>query len=139
VKAEKVGGPPPATFDEPIGESPQQEAWSPPPAPIEEIPGNRFGDNAPVEVGSAETSGTNQTLAIVSLALGILSLICGFGFLTGVPAIITGYMARNKVKESPNEYGGGTMALIGMILGALGTVIVTAISILYVVLVIMAS
>ncbi|MEZ5344702.1 MAG: DUF4190 domain-containing protein [Pyrinomonadaceae bacterium] len=138
VKSEKPAASP-AQFDEPKADSAQPDAWSPPPAPVEEWKGQEMGENTPFDTPPAGAAGTNQTLAIVSLILGVLSLICGFGFLTGIPAIITGYMARNKVKESPGEYGGGVLALVGMILGVLGTVIITAISILYVILVVMAS
>lgn len=133
VKAEKIGGSP-AQFDEPKVEAVQPDAWSPPPAPVEEWKGQAMGENTPFETPPAGAAGTSQTLAIVALVLGVLSLLCGLGFLTGIPAIITGYMARNKAKESPNEYGGATLALIGMILGVLGTVILTAISILYFIL-----
>ena len=53
-------------------------------------------------------------LAIVSLVLGILSLFV-FGLLTAIPGIITGHMARSKAKKDPNLYGGGNIALIGLI------------------------
>ncbi len=138
VKAEKVGASP-ARFDAPKHEPVQADAWSPPPSPVEEWKGQEIGENTPFDTPPVGAAGTSQTLAIVSLALGALSLLCGFGLLTGIPAIITGYMARNKVKDSPGEYGGATLALIGMILGVLGTIIITAVTILYVVLIVMAS
>ncbi|MBC7900932.1 MAG: DUF4190 domain-containing protein [Saprospiraceae bacterium] len=64
----------------------------------------------------------NQTLAIVSLVLGIVGLI-GCAGLTGPVALITGFMARKKVSQNPMEYGGDGMALAGIITGAVGTVI----------------
>ena len=62
----------------------------------------------------------NNTLAVVSLASGILSyfahVIPGLGGgIVAVVAIITGYMARNQIKQTGE--GGMTMATIGMILG----------------------
>ena len=43
--------------------------------------------------------GAKCGLATTSLVLGILSIIpCGF--LTGLPAIITGHIARSKIKQS---------------------------------------
>jgi len=56
----------------------------------------------------------NNTLAISSLVLGILSLF--FYFLTAIPSIITGHMARSRVKKSPDEYSGKGMALAGLII-----------------------
>lgn|GEM_PF-660676 len=85
-----------------------------------------FGNNSilsvpdPVEPG---TEGENKTLAIVSLVSGILSVICCFSVITGPVALITGFMARSKIGQDPATYGGGTFALIGMILGVLGTIL----------------
>ena len=68
------------------------------------------------------SGGQNKTLAIVSLILGILGFLCCGNILCGIPAIILGYMARNKEATDPNAYAGGTMALVGMILGALSLI-----------------
>lgn len=56
----------------------------------------------------------NNTLAIVSLVLGILSIM--FYFLTAIPGVITGHMARSKIKKMPDRYEGKGMALSGLIL-----------------------
>lgn len=75
--------------------------------------------NAPV----AGPAGQNKTLAIVSLVLGIVSfLCCNSLFVVGLAAIITGFMAKSKAGSSP-EYGGGGLALGGIILGALSVLI----------------
>jgi hypothetical protein len=63
----------------------------------------------------------NKTLAITSLVLGILSLVC-FGIVTGPIAIILGFMAVNKEKNEPALYGGKGMAYVGIALGALSVV-----------------
>lgn len=76
-----------------------------------------IGANTPFQPPLA-AAGQNNTLAIVSLVLGIASFLC-LGFLGSIPAIITGYMQRNNIKNNPSEYGGGGMAMAGMILGGL--------------------
>ena len=64
---------------------------------------------------------TNNGLSTTSLVLGLLSVTC-FGLLTGLPAIITGHMARGKVRRQPSVYGGAGMALAGLILGYVSVV-----------------
>ena len=68
-------------------------------------------------VGAA---GQTNTLAIVSLAAGIGSffahIIPGLGgFTVALVAVVTGYMARNQIKQT-GEQGMG-MATAGMIIG----------------------
>jgi hypothetical protein len=87
-----------------------------------------FGSNAILSAdsdsGSTETEGENKTLAIVSLVSGIASFLCCFlGFILGPVALITGFMARSKISQDPANYGGGTLALVGMILGVVGTIL----------------
>lgn len=65
-----------------------------------------------------------SALAIWSLVLGILSLLC-FSFLTGIPAIICGHMGRTKIRQSNGTLGGDGLALTGLILGYAGTIITT--------------
>jgi hypothetical protein len=62
--------------------------------------------------------------AIWSLVLGILGLMC-FGLFSGIPAIICGHVARSNVKNSQGALSGEGMALAGLILGYVGTVITT--------------
>ncbi len=61
----------------------------------------------------------NQTLPIISLVFGILSLCCYISPLTGLIALITGFMGMKNVGRDPNQYGGKTLAIVGMILGGL--------------------
>lgn len=67
--------------------------------------------------------GPNQTMSYVSLGLGILSMLCCFSIVTGPAAVITGFMARGKANNDPEAYGGGGLALVGMILGVIGTIL----------------
>lgn len=58
-------------------------------------------------------------LAIVSLVTGILGLTLCVG-LGGVIALITGYMARNEIREKPGLYTGEGLATAGLALGGVG-------------------
>jgi hypothetical protein len=58
----------------------------------------------------------STALAITSLVLGIFSVIC-FGLLTGLPAIITGHISKNRAAKDPTRFGGAGLALAGLILG----------------------
>jgi hypothetical protein len=71
---------------------------------------------------NAGPSGQNQTLAIVSLILGILGLLCCGLFVPSLAAVITGFMARGKANSNPSMYGGGTLAMVGIVTGALGLI-----------------
>jgi hypothetical protein len=69
---------------------------------------------------SIQPARSTNTLAIVSLVLGIMGL-CG-SFLFSVPAWITGHMALKQFTENPNQEGQG-MAKAGRILGIVATVL----------------
>jgi len=71
---------------------------------------------------AAETVPTNP-LAIVSLALGILGLlgcVCGGsigGILFGIPASITGWIARQQLLRDEQNQQGLQLATSGLVLG----------------------
>jgi hypothetical protein len=65
---------------------------------------------------SVASTGPQSGLAIASLVLGVLSLLCG-GILLGLPAVITGHMALGRVRRSPAQYGGKGLAIAGLALG----------------------
>ncbi len=56
----------------------------------------------------------NNTLAITSLILGILSIF--LTIFTAIPGVITGHMALSKIKKAPNENEGRGMAITGLVL-----------------------
>lgn len=56
-------------------------------------------------------------LSITSLVLGLLSVLPCISILAGIPAIITGHMARGRAKKEPGVYGGRGFALAGLIMG----------------------
>ena len=88
-----------------------QSEWTPPPSPVQGGPG--------MPPSAASGAKLNQTLPIVSLVTGILSLCCWVSPITGIIALVTGYLGMKNVKNDPAHYGGKTLALVGMILGGL--------------------
>ena len=58
-------------------------------------------------------------LGTASLVLGLLSFLPCLPFLTGLPAVITGHIARRRAKKHPEIYSGGGRALAGLIMGYL--------------------
>ena len=96
-------------------------AWTPPPAPEPSWQNKEVVTNTPVQPSpAAGGGGQSKGMAIGSLVAGILSCLCCFSPITGPVAIVTGFLARKKANESPSEYGGKGLALVGMITGVLG-------------------
>ena len=62
-------------------------------------------------------------LAIVSLVLGIVGLLCCGLFLFSIGALITGFLARKQIGESQGRLKGAGMATAGLILGAVAIVL----------------
>jgi GYF domain 2/Domain of unknown function (DUF4190) len=63
-------------------------------------------------------------LAIASMVCGIASfVICCFGGILGIPAVICGHMAISQINSSPVPVAGRGMAIAGLILGYLGILI----------------
>jgi hypothetical protein len=96
------------------------QQYSPPPySPPVPQPG--YGPMAAPPHPSAAKS-LDQSLAIAALICGIMSItfMC-FGGILGIPAIILGVMARNRVKNEPTRYGGNGLATGGMVCGIIST------------------
>jgi hypothetical protein len=63
-------------------------------------------------------------LAIASMICGIVGyLTCYFVGILGIPAVICGHMAIQRINQSPYPVGGRGMAISGLILGYLGILI----------------
>lgn len=77
----------------------------------------------PVSPPPPPPSSSVSTNAIIALILGILSLTCGCGFVTGIPAFFVGRAELKAVRENRSPYSNKALAKIGMILGAIGAVI----------------
>lgn len=96
-----------------------QPEWNPPPAPVQEWQPQQISADTPFQ--PPVTGQVNQTLAIASLICGIGGfLICQ---IVAPVAVVLGFMARKKARENPNEYGGEGLALAGMIVGGIGTLL----------------
>lgn len=91
--------------------------WNPPDAAWQ---GQPAISNTP-----AEEEGQNKGLAIGALVAGILSctVCCWLGLFVGPVAMGLGFMAKKKAEENPTEFGGGGLALGGIIAGAVGFLI----------------
>ena len=64
-------------------------------------------------------------LAIAALVIGIVSIVCSIfclGIILGPTAAIMGFISRQRIQTSGGALGGGTLALVGLILGILGFV-----------------
>jgi hypothetical protein len=94
-----------------------QSQWTPSPPPVQQSsgPGGSFTPPPPAASGAK----LNQTLPIVSLVSGIVSLCCYISPLTGLIALVTGFLGLKNIKNDPGRFGGKPLALVGMILGGL--------------------
>jgi hypothetical protein len=122
--------PPPPGYGPPSGYPPPSQPYGappnypPPPAqPYGAPPGYAPpGYAQPAYPGTPYVMPVGQQsngLATASLVLGCLIFI--FGFLTGIPAVITGHMALGRISQNP-MLGGKGMAIAGLILGYLSIV-----------------
>jgi hypothetical protein len=111
-----------STAGAPVQSAPPQASpaptWNPPP----QQPVNQARPWVPPAANYGQAPTTN-TLAIVSLVTGLLSCACGC--LGGLPAIITGVIAHNQINASGGTQTGKGLATAGIILGALGTVLIS--------------
>lgn len=145
-----IVAPPPkvsSPFDQPSGPTdwpsspqPMQNDWSsqPPPAPSDwgspggyqaggyqpgSQPMGSAGFQSPPPPPFPGATSKQQGIAIASMICGILSITCCMGFLTGIPAVVLGFVAMNKEKADPVNYGGHGMALAGVITGGIGSLL----------------
>ena len=76
-----------------------------------------------------------QSLAVASLVLGIVSITvgwcCSFGILTAPIALILGIVSLVQIKNDPTKYGGKGLAIGGVIMGGVYIVVFTLIIVLY--------
>jgi hypothetical protein len=110
-------------FNEPAPEvnAPLAQAdWTPPPAAQDNSRHEEKMQNPQYQPGSnVSAAGQNKILPIVSLVFGILSLCCYFAPLTGLVALITGFLGMKNANNDPANYGGKGLAIAGMVIGGL--------------------
>ena len=81
------------------------------------------GGYAPAAYGYAAPR--TDGLAIASLVIGIISIVCSIGCLgivLGPTAAIMGFISRQRIATSGGAVGGGTIAIVGLALGIVGFV-----------------
>jgi hypothetical protein len=130
------------------GNQPIQSGWNPPPSPESGWQEQGLGANTPFQPPTVK-SGQSQGLAIASIACGAVSLVSLIGLIIpfvnfvcfavtpglGLAAIITGFLARSRAKQNPDQYGGAGLALGGIITGALSILAVVGLFLLAIVFV----
>jgi len=77
-----------------------------------------MNETIPPVTGSAPQPKT-PALAIWSLVLGILSLMC-FSIFAAIPAVICGHIAWSRIKRSGGVLVGDGLAIAGLIIGYIG-------------------
>ncbi|HEY2867088.1 MAG TPA: DUF4190 domain-containing protein [Pyrinomonadaceae bacterium] len=106
----------------PAGKSAIAQAEWTPPSPVSSFQDQPGGKN--MQSPPPAAAGQNKTLAIISLVSSILgSTFCCAFFIFSIAGIILGFMARGKANSDPSHYGGGGLALAGMLIGVLGLVL----------------
>jgi hypothetical protein len=129
--------PPPApSYQPPPPAASPPPAYQPPPPPAGYAP-----PPSPTPPGAAVAGGPANSKALISLILGIVSVVlvasCFCGFLAlpvGAPALILGWMARNEINASGGAQSGAGVALGGLITGGIGT----AIGVIYILIILAA-
>jgi hypothetical protein len=85
--------------------------------------------------------GADQTLATISLVLGIISLVavcCYGGIWLGIPAAGVGFVALRNINSNPTQYGGRGLAIAGIVMGII-TAIFTTIHIIIIIIAMVAG
>lgn len=72
--------------------------------------------------GPTPPAKADNTKAILTLVLGILSIIC-CGFFAGIPAIFVGRSELKAIDEGRSSEDNRTLAKVGFILGIVGTIL----------------
>jgi len=78
--------------------------------------------------GATTPTHASKTMSITSLVLGISSIVFCLGFLLGIPAIITGVVARKRIRQGTAS--GSGLALAGIITGSVGAILMAAVHLL---------
>jgi len=72
---------------------------------------------APPVLKAPEVDEPRKGMAVVSFVLGLCSIALCLSFITALPAIILGHVARKRVARSPEQFGGRGFAIAGIVLG----------------------
>ncbi|HTH51578.1 MAG TPA: DUF4190 domain-containing protein [Pyrinomonadaceae bacterium] len=106
----------------------QQAQAAQPPAQWQQPQMQNFG-------GYPMAAAPNQTLATVSLCLGVASLTigwcCSSGILLGPAAIVVGLIAKSNIRKDPDKFTGSGMATAGIITGSVFIALYILIIVIY--------
>ncbi len=78
-----------------------------------------------MQPGAGYAGQRTDGLAIASLVIGIVSIACSvacLGIIFGPTAAIMGFISRQRIATSGGTVGGGTLAIVGLVLGVVGFV-----------------
>ena len=95
----------------------------PPPRAADTCPRHRRATCQAATRGAGYAAQRTDGLAIASLVIGIVSLVCSFlclGVILGPTAAIMGFISRQRIATSGGALGGGALAIVGLILGIIG-------------------
>ena len=108
------------------------DAYTPPPVPVIAQPLSPAGWQPPPPPFIAAQQ---QTMAAVSLVMGIISITlgwcCSFGILTAPVAVALGIAALVQIKNNPGRYTGKGMAIGGIAMGGLYFVFILLMILVY--------
>lgn len=113
----------------------QETGWNPPQAPPVVWQGNPANQiNTPYSQYPTYVS-PDQTLAILSMGLGIASLTVGWccysGFLLGPAALVVGFISLSQIKKDPQKNGGKGFAITGIVTSSVFLVLCLFIILIY--------
>jgi hypothetical protein len=115
---------PPTVFAEPPRPTANQNPW---PDTFAAPPVRADPNAIPVyQQFSSPNIPPSQALATVALTLGIFGVVlscCHLGIPIGAGAVIAGGLALRQQGNNPERYGGGGLAIAGMVTGGLAFVI----------------
>jgi hypothetical protein len=105
--------------------------------PANQLPAQNYYSQTgqPYQQGYVPYPQKSSGMAVAALVCGLLSFaVCP----AAIVAIILGHMARAQIRREPDRYEGDGMALAGLVIGYIWGSILTAIFLLYVLIVILA-
>lgn len=89
--------------------------------------GNGPRGATPARPGGLDRAQRANRYAVGSLVCGILSppmmLLAGVGLPVGIGAVVLGVIGLRQIKESPGQESGTGLAITGIVLGGLGTLL----------------